>query len=890
MLSPSSSTPCEYEYVFTIFCGDNLEPSDFPAQPERCFVSYSRDTGRFEYRNTTTRANSGCPDPLRLRLSINAFTRSFLPIIRHINTPFRLAMLTSQVPTEEPYAIELYVNPQKFKLAMCTVGEVPGEGVLLYAIGRHCETIYIDPPVSSSPTTTTTTTHSSRYSTRSKRVRLSHNSQTSLLTALIEHEDNGMGTEIKLRETIQIGSTDYSFYFPPWYTMCIARTTEVHHTSVVLRGGILCGGDSRNFCERALVVKRLITHSGPVEATRNGPFAFCRRHSSATLLVVSRELVHQWETVLRREDDSSGPIVILDRSSLRALSMDTLQHASIILCSHNLVRKEMGGYTNFEQQSIERRKSFTVNHPDRNLTHFWWRRVIIDEIVQFMGEISEVIVPMISELLVTNHMWGLSANTVDVPTLAFTLPLISTYVPPEIPVGLSLFTIHNKAVHHMPLEILEVQITNDYIVPVHLGVEQQLIYNRLAQSGCGAHRLIRFCTGQETASCFNLVTLEEALILGLQYHDSLQDQALVLEMNDEAENSNSDEEDEDDAENTGGDDEGDEDEEEDEDEEDEEEDEDDEDDEDYEDEDDEDDEEEGKEEDANEGESINLVTMNAAINHEVQHVAAMRNIATDDNEDDPIPDLDENLGEIAIRIAMMETSEQYEQRAKTFAESVEQLSSNTGDNICTICYSWKVDVLTTCGHVFCSTCVFRLQSDHSVCPYCRSCLANENVFHLKNLASDDQSGNKTPKYPKISTLVDIVKRSSGNTVVLLQWKNTAHFVQRQLVAAGLANTRILSGDTRHMYQTLEWFSNSNDNSENNHVLIVKVRKQRQMFIPNVSNAVFFHPLAAANILEKRHLEKRAISGMLSPTPTQLLNVHHLVTQETVESQMNFSET
>jgi len=158
------------------------------------------------------------------------------------------------------------------------------------------------------------------------------------------------------------------------------------------------------------------------------------------------------------------------------------------------------------------------------------------------------------------------------------------------------------------------------------------------------------------------------------------------------------------------------------------------------------------------------------------------------------------------------------------------------------------------------------------------------------LASDDQSGDKTPKYPKISTLVDIVKRSSGNTVVLLQWKNTALFVQRQLMAAGLANTHILSGDTRHMYQTLEWFSNSNDNSENNHVLIVKVRKHRQMFIPNVSNAVFFHPLVAANILEKRHLETRAISGLLTPTPTQLLNVHHLVTQETVESQMNCSET
>ena len=270
----------EHEYVLSIFCRNDINDClRTTLNVVRSFVEYK--SGKYKYQvQSASETNT-----FELRLSTNAFTRNLLPIIHHSETPFKLAVLTSAHAPAVPISIELYVNVIKFKELRNISGNMPvqagvqgaWEKTVMYALDRHISSVYVSPPTSKpltwlevvGPSATAGSVDGEPlvYPSPLSPVTLAAPTRVPVVleppakrrrvvTPAILRSSESKWQEIAIQCSHPIGSSGYSFYFPPRYTMRIARTCGVPCQHISIRGRVLCGaGLARN----DLVVKLIQT-------------------------------------------------------------------------------------------------------------------------------------------------------------------------------------------------------------------------------------------------------------------------------------------------------------------------------------------------------------------------------------------------------------------------------------------------------------------------------------------------------------------------------------------------------------------------------------------------------------------------------------------------------
>ncbi|RMZ83673.1 hypothetical protein DV738_g1016, partial [Chaetothyriales sp. CBS 135597] len=121
---------------------------------------------------------------------------------------------------------------------------------------------------------------------------------------------------------------------------------------------------------------------------------------------------------------------------------------------------------------------------------------------------------------------------------------------------------------------------------------------------------------------------------------------------------------------------------------------------------------------------------------------------------------------------------------------------------CPVCMEMMTaPVITACSHSFCRTCIERVIATQAKCPMCRALLPKPELLVEPGAQMgeadeevDIDGDTDTLSSSKIEALVQLLKASSsgtqGKTVVFSQWTSFLNLVQRQLVAHGLAFTRI----------------------------------------------------------------------------------------------------
>ncbi|RMD42552.1 hypothetical protein DV735_g2622, partial [Chaetothyriales sp. CBS 134920] len=118
---------------------------------------------------------------------------------------------------------------------------------------------------------------------------------------------------------------------------------------------------------------------------------------------------------------------------------------------------------------------------------------------------------------------------------------------------------------------------------------------------------------------------------------------------------------------------------------------------------------------------------------------------------------------------------------------------------CPVCMEvMNAPVITACSHSFCRACIERVIATQAKCPMCRAMLPKPELL-VEPAASMGEADEEVDidgdaSSSKIEALVQLLKASSsstqGKTVVFSQWTSFLDLVQQQLVAHGLAFTRI----------------------------------------------------------------------------------------------------
>lgn len=904
----------QYEYVLSIFSRNNINDClKITSSVKRCFLNYTKN-GKYEYIFGENNE--------QLRLSTNAFTRSLLPIIRYLDTPFKLAILTSGGPTEMPFSFELYVDPLKFKeLRKNTTVKTTWEITLLYALDRHMSNIYVSPPIFNclSDVPMPMLSHSinapsSVYQPRPKRRRVSIDSKWQDITITCKHP---------------IGSSGYSFYLPPRYTIRIAQNCIIPSQQITIRGRVLCGsGLARND-----LVTTLLKTLNPPKQKGVGPLGDNKVWCAATLLCVPRHQMYEWRADLDRANFEV--YLIFKKSDFLKIAVKRLPASAVIVCTYKLIHREI--------QSCAGRL-FEYNHnAGASILNVWWNKIIVDDATSLLSIIDTEIVPMLSEIFVTDYMLLLTPASIDVLTVGVMLPLLTNFTPVDVNPGFALIDILHKCVDVVEAEPLAT--FQEFVRFVDLDVACQLVYNRFVDSGASNTKLVQYCCGVDnTTTPFQLLTLEEALLIGIRYHDKRVDAAKSIQLdmdemgNDEVMADNNEgegsvvianrngvvilggdgvssvdnEEDDnitdgDNANVANEDEESDDNDEEWEQHEDENE-------VDNDDEDNEDNEDEDEEEETQEEESENTINEDENDDNSVAEEnkedsssssTASNNASEGESKEDYLsvnvfhvgtsnsrhPYL--NMFELNL-IEEMENGnigsvEQNEKAAKLFTDCVDALTDVSVAPICSICYNLSVNALTTCGHLFCSACISRLERDTSPCPFCRALLKPYNIFHLKSTIFTNATNVPCPtvEVTKLGLLTTLLLNSSRreHVIVLVQWKAVGKYICKQLQTIGV-RVKLLVGTDKQVYNALQWFDMSTGDVAR--VLIVLVSPlTRVPRVRIVNTVVLFHPIVCATTVEQHALESAALitlSTFRTPSTT-MVKVHRFVTNNTIESQL-----
>ena len=75
-----------------------------------------------------------------------------------------------------------------------------------------------------------------------------------------------------------------------------------------------------------------------------------------------------------------------------------------------------------------------------------------------------------------------------------------------------------------PTATMTLPVLHDFVRFVDLDPSQRLLYTRFVESGASKTKLVQYCSGVGASNApLQLVTLEEALVMGIRYYDKKMD-------------------------------------------------------------------------------------------------------------------------------------------------------------------------------------------------------------------------------------------------------------------------------------------------------------------------------------------------------------------------------
>lgn len=186
---------------------------------------------------------------------------------------------------------------------------------------------------------------------------------------------------------------------------------------------------------------------------------------------------------------------------------------------------------------------------------------------------------------------------------------------------------------------------------------------------------------------------------------------------------------------------------------------------------------------------------------------------------------------------------------------------------CVVCGVRKCEVIAPCAHVFCTSCLGRLER---VCPQCGDSIDPGDVIPV---GSSEGFGTK------MGTMRDTLLSFSEETPVLLfvQWKTMMRSIRAFLKGSGV-RVLTLDGNTSQRASTLSDFEQGGT------LLLCLEDSFAGLHLPHARHVIFAHALVG-NADRVRALERQAIARCIRPGQTHAVSIRSFVVANTDEEDL-----
>ena len=224
--------------------------------------------------------------------------------------------------------------------------------------------------------------------------------------------------------------------------------------------------------------------------------------------------------------------------------------------------------------------------------------------------------------------------------------------------------------------------------------------------------------------------------------------------------------------------------------------------------------------------------------------------------------------------------EQTDQQQQQQAAAAAAAGGGAGDQValaavqqqqrqCPLCMEEPFTVVTTCGHTYCWTCMFRTFHGASTtpCPYCRRMLSPGDVYQVSRGGGlDPPTGQKSVAL--IAMLSALVLNTSDNAVVYVAWPGMAHQLAALMESSGIT-ARAMGG--RGVESALRAFE-----AREARVLVVAYDHGEGLTLVCANHVVIYHATSGRN-------NDIAMSSVNRTGQTKPIHVYRFIAQGTLET-------
>lgn len=131
-----------------------------------------------------------------------------------------------------------------------------------------------------------------------------------------------------------------------------------------------------------------------------------------------------------------------------------------------------------------------------------------------------------------------------------------------------------------------------------------------------------------------------------------------------------------------------------------------------------------------------------------------------------------------------------------FCQTVEQLKNNVSSLMCPICYSTSSNILTFCGHTFCSACMCAYLRDahlHSImCPMCKYVLSSSDIceFETDHGTSNIYAAQYGSKIAAIMEFIGVATSQSKSIIILCNYDHVVTLFSSLLKKQNIRHAQI----------------------------------------------------------------------------------------------------
>jgi hypothetical protein len=205
-----------------------------------------------------------------------------------------------------------------------------------------------------------------------------------------------------------------------------------------------------------------------------------------------------------------------------------------------------------------------------------------------------------------------------------------------------------------------------------------------------------------------------------------------------------------------------------------------------------------------------------------------------------------------------------------FDKVVHELKQEVAPRQCPVCVEDACTILTTCGHTYCWTCMFRTFKGNSIapCPYCRRLLTSSDVYQISPEGQDQGMGQKCAAL--IAMLAAILKDTPDRVVVYVAWYGLAQQLAAWLEKAGIS-VRALS--SRGVESSLKAFE-----SGHARVLVLPYDYGEGLTLVCANHVVIYHATSQKDT-------DIALASVNRTGQTKPIHVYRLIAKGTLEASM-----